>query len=221
MFAFSSGILYNKTKQMFGFMGEVAMKKISERQQQILDYITDFTATEGYPPSVREICNHVGLSSPSSVQSHLDKLRAAGYLQKADGKMRTAVVCSAPPHGQIPILGKVAAGMPILAVEQAEGYLPYEKAGSYGERFALRIQGDSMIGAGILDGDYIVVRKASTARSGQIVVALLEDEATCKTLIREDGHIWLRPENDAYPLIDGTGCSLIGVVESVIRNYDV
>lgn len=197
------------------------MKKLSERQQQILDYITDFTAAEGYPPSVREICNHVGLSSPSSVQSHLEKLRNAGYLQKADGKMRTAVVTNSAPHGQIPILGKVAAGMPILAVEQAEGYLPYEKAGAYGERFALEIQGDSMINAGILNGDYIVVRKASTARSGQIVVALLDDEATCKTLVLKDGHVWLRPENPKYDLIDGTDCSLIGIVETVIRNYDV
>ena len=197
------------------------MKKLSERQKEILAYIMDFTVKEGYAPSVREICSHVGLRSPSSVQSHLEKLRAMGYLQKVDGKMRTAVVCGGSQTGQIPILGTVAAGMPILAVEQAEGYLPYEKAGAYGERFALQIKGDSMIGAGILDGDYIIVRKSESARSGQIVVALLEDEATCKTFRQEGGHIWLCPENPSYPVIDGDSCTLVGLVEAVMRRYDV
>ena len=178
------------------------MKKLSERQQQILDYITDFTATEGYPPSVREICNHVGLSSPSSVQSHLEKLRDAGYLQKADGKMRTAVVTNPAPHGQIPILGKVAAGMPILAVEQAEGYLPYEKAGAYGERFALEIQGDSMINARIFDGDIVYIRQQDTVENGEIAAVLIDNEATLKRVRLFDDHIALEPENPMYkPLV--------------------
>ena len=110
--------------------------------------------------------------------------------------------------------------MPILAVETIEGYLPYEQARGYGEYFALRIKGDSMIGAGILHGDYIIVRQQNTARSGQIVVAMIEDEATCKTLkIEDDGHMWLLPENPEYEPIDGEGATIIGIVTALHRDY--
>ncbi|MCF2670269.1 MAG: transcriptional repressor LexA [Clostridiales bacterium] len=198
------------------------MKKLSAKQQQILEYITEATARQGYPPSVREIGDHVGLSSSSSVHAHLIKLREKGYLQKDDHKTRAVVVKgSATAVPQVPILGQVTAGMPILAVEQIEGYVPYERADRYGEHFALRIKGDSMIGAGIMNGDIIIVRQQQTADSGQIVVALLEDEATCKTLRIRDHHVWLMPENPDYPPIDGQGCSILGVVVAVYREYDV
>ncbi len=197
------------------------MKKLSEKQKRILEYIAEATAAQGYPPSVREIGKHVGLSSSSSVHAQLIKLREKGYLEKDDHKTRALVVKGAAASvPQVPILGQVTAGMPILAVEDIEGYLPYEQASGYGEYFALRIKGDSMIGAGILNGDYIIVRQQNTATPGQIVVAMIEDEATCKTLkIEDDGHVWLMPENPDYSPIDGEGAVILGVVKALHRDY--
>lgn len=196
------------------------MDKLNEKQRRILEYIAEATAQQGYPPSVREIGKHVGLRSSSSVHAHLMKLREAGYLEKDAHKTRSLVVkgmAAAVP--QVPILGQVTAGAPILAVESIEGYLPYEPASGYGEYFALRIQGDSMIGAGILDGDYIIVRQQELAKRGQIVVALLEDEATCKTFEIQDGHVWLMPENPAYSPIDGENARILGVVVALHREF--
>ena len=197
------------------------MKKLSEKQKRILEYIAEATAAQGYPPSVREIGKHVGLSSSSSVHAQLIKLREKGYLEKDDHKTRALVVKGAAASvPQVPILGQVTAGMSILAVEDIEGYLPYEQASGYGEYFALRIKGDSMIGAGILNGDYIIVRQQNTATPGQIVVAMIEDEATCKTLkIEDDGHVWLMPENPDYSPIDGEGAVILGVVTALHRDY--
>lgn len=197
------------------------MKKLSEKQKRILEYIAEATAAQGYPPSVREIGKHVGLSSSSSVHAQLIKLREKGYLEKDDHKTRALVVKGAAASvPQVPILGQVTAGMPILAVEDIEGYLPYEQASGYGEYFALRIKGDSMIGAGILNGDYIIVRQQNTATPGQIVVAMIEDEATCKTLkIEDDGHVCLMPENPDYSPIDGEGAVILGVVTALHRDY--
>ncbi len=197
------------------------MKKLSEKQKRILEYIAEATAAQGYPPSVREIGKHVGLSSSSSVHAQLIKLREKGYLEKDDHKTRALVVKGAAASvPQVPILGQVTAGMPILAVEEIEGYLPYEQASGYGEYFALRIKGDSMIGAGILNGDYIIVRQQNTATPGQIVVAMIEDEATCKTLkVEDDGHVWLMPENPDYSPIDGEGAVILGVVTALHRDY--
>ena len=197
------------------------MKKLSEKQKRILEYIAEATAAQGYPPSVREIGKHVGLSSSSSVHAQLIKLREKGYLEKDDHKTRALVVKGAAASvPQVPILGQVTAGMPILAVEDIEGYLPYEQASGYGEYFALHIKGDSMIGAGILNGDYIIVRQQNTATPGQIVVAMIEDEATCKTLkIEDDGHVWLMPENPDYSPIDGEGAVVLGVVTALHRDY--
>jgi len=197
------------------------MKKLSEKQKRILEYIAEATAAQGYPPSVREIGKHVGLSSSSSVHAQLIKLREKGYLEKDDHKTRALVVKGAAASvPQVPILGQVTAGMPILAVEDIEGYLPYEQASGYGEYFALRIKGDSMIGAGILNGDYIIVRQQNTATPGQIVVAMIEDEATCKTLkIEDDGHVWLMPENPDYSPINGEGAVILGVVTALHRDY--
>lgn len=199
------------------------MKKISAKQQKILDFITDFTAQQGYPPSVREIGDAMGLKSPSTVHAHLKRLQDLGCIAKNDRKTRAITVTGGGvmQTGRVPILGTVTAGQPILAVEDIEGYVPFDTESHYGEHFALRIRGDSMIEAGILDGDLIIVRKQSTARNGQIVVALIEDEATCKTFHMEDGHLWLLPENPAYEPIDGQFATLLGVVAAVYRNYSV
>lgn len=198
------------------------MKPLTEKQKRILDYINEFTLKQGYPPSVREICNEVGLRSPSTVHCHIKRLRELGYLQRDDGRTRSlSVRGGATMTPRVPILGRVTAGMPALAVEQVEGYIPYENASSSHEHFALRISGESMIGAGIMDGDIIIVRRQQTARNGQIVVALIEDEATCKRLLLQHGEVWLIPENENYPPINGENCSILGVVTAVYRDYYV
>lgn len=196
------------------------MKKLTEKQQRILKYIAEATAAQGYPPSVREIGQHVGLRSSSSVHAQLTTLRERGYLEKNDRKTRSIVIKSMPNNvSHIPILGQVTAGTPILAIEQVQGYLPYMPV-SEGEYFALRIRGDSMIEAGILDGDYIIVRRQDHAQSGQIVVACIEDEATCKTLrIESDGQVWLMPENPHYDPIDGRQAVILGIVMGLHREY--
>lgn len=198
------------------------MKKISVKQQKILDFIGEFTALQGYPPSVREIGSAVNLRSPSTVHAHLKTLRDMGYLEKDDRKTRAiSIKGTAGAVEKIPILGKVTAGLPILAVEDIEGYIPFSLSGQFGEHFALRIRGESMIGAGILDDDLIVVRKQAVAQNGQIVVAMLEDEATCKRLRFKNGQVWLMPENPDFEPINGMGCSILGVVVAVYRHYNV
>ena len=196
------------------------MKKISPKQQRILDYISEFSLEPGYPPSVREICAAMDLRSPSTVHAHLKKLQEAGYLEPSDHKSRALTPVSGPSMvPRVPILGRVTAGLPILAVEEHIGYVPFEPAAGGGEYYALRIRGDSMTGAGILDGDLVIVRQDAQARSGDIVIALLEDEATCKTLNLTPDGVWLMPENPAYPPIHGTGCQILGVVKAVYREY--
>lgn len=197
------------------------MRPISDKQKQILAFIRDYTQEQGYPPSVREIAAAVGLRSPSSVHAHLKHLRELGYLEKGDRKTRAITLAGHTNGESVPVLGRVTAGMPILAVEQAEGVLHVDLDGRHGDYFALRICGDSMIGAGILDGDYIVVRSQTFAQQDQIVVAILEDEATCKRLHKQDGHVWLLPENPAYDPIPGDEARILGVVAKVVRSYPV
>ena len=201
------------------------MKAPSEKQKLILEFIADFTSERGYPPSVREIGAAVGLKSPSTVHAHLNKLRELGYLQKDEHCTRSLTLVGAgresrrPEGNQVPILGRVTAGMPILAVEENEGYLTVDLKGRRGDYFALRVQGDSMINAGILDGDKVVVRPQQSAENGEIVVALLEDSATVKRLKKKGTEIWLMPENPAYDPIDGRAASILGKVKAVIREY--
>ncbi|MGI5963348.1 MAG: transcriptional repressor LexA [Lawsonibacter sp.] len=205
------------------------MAKLTAKQQQIYDYILAFTADHGYPPSVREIGAAVGLKSPSTVHFHMKGLEEAGVIVKAEGKTRAIslpgtslgpVAEEVDPHAnQIPILGNVAAGSPILAQECIEDYLTFDTQGLSGEHFALKVRGESMLGAGILPGDLVVVHRQQEARNGEIVVALFEDEATVKTLSRQDGHIWLLPENPDYDPIDGTKADIIGKVVAVVRRY--
>lgn len=197
------------------------MRPISEKQKQILRFIQEYTASEGYPPAVREIAAAVGLRSPSSVHAHVKHLRELGYLEQSEGKTRTVKLAGQTGASTVPLLGKVAAGQPILAVEQAEVILHVDLHGRSGSYFALHIQGDSMIDAGILNGDVIVVRRQSYAQQGQIVVAVIEDEATCKRLEKKDGHVWLMPENEAYAPIPGDDARILGVVVKVMRDYMV
>ena len=196
------------------------MRPISDKQKQILAFIREYTAERGYPPSVREIGAAVGLRSPSTVHAHIKRLQELGYLEKDEHKTRSITLPGRSDASEVPLLGRVTAGMPILAVEQAEGMLHVDLHGS-GEYFALRICGDSMIEAGILDGDYIIVRSQRYAQEGQIVVAVIEDEATCKRIEKRDGHVWLMPENPAYAPIPGDEARVIGVVAKVIRDYPV
>ena len=198
------------------------MKTLSPKQQQIYDYIISFSAEHGYPPSVREIGAYVGLKSPSTVHFHLKGLESAGLITKAEGKTRSITVAQPEASAQedkVPVVGSVAAGSPILAQECIEDYLTFDTGGRPGEYFALKVRGESMKYAGILPGDLVIVHQQADAHSGEIVVALFEDEATVKTLRRKDGHVWLMPENPEYEPIDGEGCAILGKVTAVVRRY--
>ncbi len=202
------------------------MAKLTAKQQQIYDYILAFLSQHGYPPSVREIGAAVGLKSPSTVHFHLKGLEEAGVIVKTEGKTRAITLTHAgaaeaadPQANQIPVLGNVAAGAPILAQEYIEDYLTFDTQGLSGEHFALKVRGESMLGAGILPGDLVVVHRQQEAYNGEIVVALFEDEATVKTLRRKDGHTWLLPANDAYAPINGDDAQIIGKVVAVVRRY--
>ena len=210
------------------------MQPLSKMQQKIYDYIVESVRDRGYPPSVREIGQAVELRSPSTVHFHLKKLAEAGYIEKDAGKGRAITLtrpvqqAAAPAPAaaveeaqadRVPIVGDVAAGSPILAQECIEDYLAFDTGGRGDEYFALRVRGDSMIKAGILSGDLVVVHRAQTARNGEIVVALLEDEATVKRFQRQGSQIWLLPENDDYSPIDGTYCQILGKVAAVVRRY--
>ena len=213
------------------------MAKLTKMQQKIYDYIAETTRQQGYPPSVREIGEAVGLRSPSTVHFHLKHMEELGVLTKGAGKGRaltlapldgassTAPAAPAPapepevPAGRVPIVGTVAAGSPILAQECIEDYLTFDTNGREGEYFALRVRGESMLNAGILPDDLVVVHRQQDARNGEIVVALFEDEATVKTLSRRGGHTWLLPENPDYDPSDGDHADIIGKVVAVVRRY--
>ena len=196
------------------------MAQLSKMQQKIYDYIVSCIQEQGYPPSVREIGEAVGLKSPSTVHFHLKNLEEAGMIAKGAGKGRAISLTTPPvPENQIPIVGNVAAGSPILAEECIEDYLTFDAGGHQGEYFALRVRGESMINAGILPGDLVVVRQQKTANNGEIVVAMIEEEATVKRFSKRDGHIWLLPENEAYSPIDGTYAQILGKVAAVVRRY--
>jgi repressor LexA len=207
--------------------------RISEKQFQIFKFIVDSIKDMGYPPSVREIAEAVGLSSSATVHSHLKKLEDLGYIKRGKGSSRTIEILNSaykPSDDNennlsditlIPIVGTVAAGTPILAQENIEEYFPLTSdfIKDANEVFMLKVKGDSMINAGILDRDYIIVRKQSIARNGEIIVALIEDEATVKRFLKTDRLIKLIPENDFMKPIIVNDVNIVGKVIGVIRKY--
>lgn len=192
------------------------MPRTSNKSQMIVDYVNQFTQENGYAPSVREIGAAVGLRSTASVSYHLQQLQEKGFLQSPGTKGRKRAIVSSVRPGQIPVVGVVTAGLPILAVENREGTMSWDGDSNC---FALRVRGDSMINAGILDGDKVIVRPQSTADHGEIVVARIGDEATVKRLFRKNGELWLMPENPAYAPIDASEAEIIGIVKGVYRAY--
>ncbi len=203
--------------------------KITEKQMKVLEYVKEQIRKNGYAPSVREICQALGLKSTSTVHGYLARLQKKGLIQKAALKPRTIRIMDDETNEQqsfytskemvdVPIVGKVTAGMPILAVENIEDSfpLPVDFVGN-SESFMLRVRGDSMIEAGILDGDLVLVKKQNTAENGDIVVALIEDEATVKTFFKEKDHIRLQPQNSFMQPIIVSTCSILGKVAGVFR----
>jgi repressor LexA len=197
-------------------------KPATERQRRILEIIGDFTAEHGYPPSVREIGERVGLSSSSTIHAHLKALERRGLISRDPTKPRALRSSASPPaHAAlvVPILGRVAAGVPITAQEDVEGefLLPSDYVPRASDAFMLRVQGDSMVDAAILDGDLILVRPQRSAENGEIVVAMLDGEATVKRFYREPARIRLQPENRTMAPIYATDVEIVGRVEAVVR----
>ena len=201
-------------------------RKISDKQQQILDFMKDEILTKGYPPSVREICEAVHLKSTSSVHSHLETLEKYGYIRRDPTKPRAIEIVDdgfqmvRRETSSIPIIGTVAAGQPIFAQQNIEGYFPipadFIPSGT-GDTFVLKVKGESMINVGIFDGDQIFVQQCSNVRNGDIVVAFVDDSATVKTFYKENGHIRLQPENDTMDPINVQDCKILGKVFGVFR----
>lgn len=213
-------------------MSDEAKAQLSSRQQQVLDYIKETVTERGYPPSVREIGEALGLSSPSTVHSHISSLVKAGALRRDPSKPRAievldreATVPAARPSlpddvREVPLVGRIAAGSPVLAAEDVEDVLPLpESLVGSGPVFMLRVKGDSMVDAGILDGDLVVVRRQPDANDGEIVAAMVDgEEATVKRLYRRDGQVVLHAENEAYSdMVFDSGVEVLGRVVSVLR----
>ena len=197
------------------------MDILSEKEQLVFDFIKQTIENRGVAPSVRDVAKAAGYKSPSTAQYMLDKLEKAGYIERDPMLKRTIRICS---HGtksvQIPLVGIVTAGQPILAVESIEDYIPVPlRNKSSKDLFALRVKGDSMINAAILDGDIVVVEKTPVADNGEIVVALIDDEATVKRFYKEKGHFRLQPENEKYEPIIVDELAVLGKVKMVIRSY--
>lgn len=198
--------------------------KISAKQQEILEYIKETILKKGYPPSVREICEAVHLKSTSSVHSHLETLEENGYIRRDPTKPRTIEILddnfnlTRREMVNVPVLGAVAAGQPILAQENIENYFPIPAELLPNQQtFMLRVKGDSMINAGIFNGDQIIVAQQETADNGDIVVALLDDSATVKRFFKEDGRFRLQPENDAMDPIFTDSVQILGKVIGLMR----
>ena len=197
----------------------MAQGKISSKQQEILEYIKETIRKKGYPPAVREICDAVHLKSPSSVHSHLETLEKNGYIRRDPTKPRAIeIIDDCFNLTRREMVGSIAAGQPILAEENIEDYFPIPADMLPNqETFMLRVKGDSMINAGIFNGDQIIVKQQSVARNGEIVAALVEDSATVKRFYKENGHYRLQPENDSMDPIIVDDVSVLGVVIGLVR----
>jgi repressor LexA len=209
--------------------GTMNYEGLSDKQVKILQYIKNELTLRGYPPSIREICKAVGLSSTSSVHAHLSTLEEKGYLKKGTNKRRALelididdICCNLPKKEivNVPIIGTVTAGAPILAVENVDDTLPIsiDFVGNK-ESYVLKVKGESMIEAGILSGDFVIVNSQNTAKNGDIVVALIDDEATVKTFYKEKDHIRLQPQNSTMDPILVKNPYILGVVKAVVRKY--
>ena len=204
----------------------MAYGKISDKQKEILEYIKSEILNRGYPPAVRDICEAVHLKSTSSVHSHLETLEKNGYIRRDPTKPRAIEIIDDTFNlvrrevVNVPLLGRVAAGQPLLAVENIETYFPVPSEYIPNEEtFMLRVTGESMINAGIFDGDNILVQRQSTAEDGEMVVALVDDSATAKTFFKEEGHYRLQPENPAMDPIIVEDCTILGKVFGVFRFF--
>lgn len=204
----------------------MAYGKISKKQKEILEYIKQEILNKGYPPTVRDICAAIHLKSTSSVHSHLEKLEKNGYIRRDPTKPRAIEIIDENFNNirrgivNVPIVGRVAAGEPILAIENVESYFPLPS--EYipnNQSFMLKVKGDSMINAGIFDGDNILVEKDASIENGDIVVALIDDSATVKTFYKEENHIRLQPENDKLEPIIVSDCEILGKVFGVFRLF--
>jgi len=198
--------------------------KISAKQKEILEYIKQSILSHGYPPAVREICEAVHLKSTSSVHSHLETLEKNGYIRRDPSKPRAIEIIddnfnlTRRELVNVPIVGTVTAGEPILAIENIQGYFPImPEFVNNKQTFMLKVKGESMINAGIFNGDNVLVKRQSTASNGDIVVALVDDSATVKTFYKEDGYYRLQPENDSMDPIIVKECSILGKVFGVFR----
>lgn len=204
----------------------MAQGKISKKQQEILEYIKNQILQRGFPPAVREICEAVNLKSTSSVHSHLETLEKNGYIRRDPTKPRAIEILddtfnlTRREMVNVPIIGQVAAGHPILAEENIEDYFPFPAERMPNKQtFLLKVKGESMINAGILDGDYVLVEQDATASNGDMVVALVEDSATVKTFYKEEGVFRLQPENDFMDPIIVKEVSILGKVIGVMRFF--
>lgn len=204
----------------------MAYGKITAKQREILEYIKNEILNKGYPPAVREICEAVHLKSTSSVHAHLESLEKNGYIRRDPTKPRAIEIMDENFNltrrevVNVPVIGRVAAGQPVLAVENIESYfpIPAEMMPNH-ESFMLTVKGDSMINAGIFDGDKVLVQKQPSAENGEIVVALIDDSATVKTFYQEADHIRLQPENDVFEPIIVSECTILGKVFGVFRLF--
>ena len=204
----------------------MAYGRISDKQKEILEYMKQEILNKGYPPTVRDICEAVKLKSTSSVHSHLETLEKNGYIRRDPTKPRAIEIIddnfnlTRREVANVPMVGRVAAGEPILAVENVESYFPIPtEYMPNAEAFMLKVKGESMINAGIFDGDNVLVEKCNTARNGDMVVALVDDSATVKTFYKEANHIRLQPENDTMDPIIVDDCEILGKVFGVFRFF--
>lgn len=201
------------------------MQNLTEKESEMYHYICESTEAHGYPPSVRDIQNALGIKSTATVHSYLTKLEMKGYIQREQGKSRTLRVGDETPSGgssvRVPIVGQVAAGLPILAQENYDGYVEFCPPSwmPRGELFALKIKGESMVEAGIMNGDYVIVNRTSYVENGDIAVVLIDDEATVKTFYRENGAFRLQPENPTMKPIITKEVYILGKVVAVTRYY--
>ncbi len=201
-------------------IGRDFLEPINKTQKAVFDYIKDVIDEKGVAPSVREIGKAVGLKSTSTVQYNLNALEEAGYIERDPNLKRTIRITNQSSKAyHVPLVGTVTAGVPILAVESIEDYITVPVSGRGKQLFALRVRGDSMINAAILSGDIVIVESTPVADNGEIVVAMIDDEATVKRFYKENGHFRLQPENDAYEPIITDNVVILGKVVTVIRNY--